>query len=163
VARAVVAADPAQARLPAALSAAERRTAVALMVRPSFFRGAAEEAAGAYARTPVAMQKPGGFGRLGSVPLIVIRHGLPFTGPQAPMEAGWAQSQARLAALSSDSVTLVAPGAGHLISETAPDVTASAIADVVRAIREHRTLSQVGRARPSQDPRHSPGMRRGSS
>jgi pimeloyl-ACP methyl ester carboxylesterase len=163
VARAVVAADPAQARLPAALNAGERRTAIALMVRPSFFRGAAEEAAGAYARTPLAMQKPGGFGRLDSIPLIVIRHGRPFTGAQAPMEVGWTQSQARLAALSSDSVTVVAPGAGHLISETAPGVTASALADVVGAIREHRTLSQAGRARPSQDPRHRPGMRPSSS
>jgi len=139
--RAIVAANPTEARMSAVLSANERRQAIALMVRPSFFQAAANEAANVYARTPIAMQKPGGFGRLGSMPLIVIQHGHPFTGAEAPMEAGWRESQARLAALSSDSRTIVAPGVGHLISEEDPDVTAGEVAEIVRAIRERRAIN----------------------
>ncbi|MDQ0463719.1 pimeloyl-ACP methyl ester carboxylesterase [Caulobacter ginsengisoli] len=138
--RAQLAADPAKARLPASLDPAQRRQALALVVRPAFFRAAGNEAAHGYDLTPEDQRRPGGFGALGSMPLMIVRHGRPFTGPDAFLEPGWAAGQARLAALSTDSETLVAQGSGHDIPGTGPDLAAAAIAKVVIALREKRPL-----------------------
>ena len=87
------------------------------------------------------MQKPGGFGTLGALPLVVIRHGQPLTGGDAWMEEGWTQAQVRLAALSSDSRLIVAAKNGHNIIIDNPDLVASAIHDVATAVREGRALN----------------------
>jgi pimeloyl-ACP methyl ester carboxylesterase len=142
VIRALAAIDPTLVRVPRPLTTEERRQAIALMVRPSYFRAAANESENAYARTPFAMQRPGGFGVLGSRPLVVIRHGRPFTGPDAVLETGWAAGQSRLAALSSNSELLVARNNGHLIIADNPGLVAEAIDLVVEAVRAHRPLNR---------------------
>ena len=52
---------------------------------PDVWEAASHEAA-AYRLTPTEMRVAGGFGELGDVPLIVITHGIPFTGGQAVVE-----------------------------------------------------------------------------
>lgn len=139
--RALVAIDPSVASYSPRLTEAERRQANALILRPSYYQGAAYELTHGFENTPPAMQKPGGLGALGSLPLVVIRHGQPFAGPDAWREEGWTKAQVRLAALSSDSRLITAVKDGHNIIIDDPDLVSSAIRDVVTAVREHRTLN----------------------
>lgn len=104
------------------------------MVRSEYWRAALDETS-AYAATPMADRGEGGFGGLGATPLIVIRHGRPFTGALAALELGWTEGQARLARLSSRSRLIVAEGAGHDIPTEQPDLVAQAVLEVVEAVR----------------------------
>jgi pimeloyl-ACP methyl ester carboxylesterase len=140
VLRALVAINPSVASYSPHLTDAERREANALILRPRFYQGVVSELAHGFENIPPAMQKPGGFGTLGTLPLIVIRHGQPFSGPDAGREEGWTKAQVRLAALSSDSRLITAVRDGHNIIVDNPDLVSSAIHDVVTAVREHRTL-----------------------
>lgn len=47
-------------------------------------------------------------GSLGDCPLVLLRHGVPFPPMAAAMEVGWAESQERLARLSTNSEIVVA-------------------------------------------------------
>lgn len=138
--RALVAIDPSIASYSPYLTDAERRQANALILRPGYYRGVAFELAHGFEKVPPAMQKPGGFGTLGALPLVVIRHGQPLSGADAWMEEGWVEAQARLAALSSDSRSIVAVKDGHNIVIDNPGLVAAAIHDVVTALREGRAL-----------------------
>ncbi|HET7085232.1 MAG TPA: alpha/beta fold hydrolase [Rhizomicrobium sp.] len=141
VLRAMVAIDPLAASYSLHLTDAERREANALILRPGYYRGAAFELTHGFENTPPAMQKPGGFGTLGTLPLVVIRHGQPFAEPDAWREEGWTKAQVRLAALSSDSRSITAARDGHNIIIDNPDLVSSAIHDVVTAVRERRRLN----------------------
>ena len=91
----------AEGRMPADATPDEVEAAIGFTARPSAFRTSTDEGA-AYQTTPLAERQPGGFGRLGDLPLIVIRHGKPFSGLNAALvelEPGWTAGQARLAAL----------------------------------------------------------------
>jgi pimeloyl-ACP methyl ester carboxylesterase len=140
VLRAVVAINPSAASYSSYLTDAERREANALILRPGFYQGAVSELAHGLENIPPAMQKPGGLGTLAALPLIVIRHGQPFSGPEAGREKGWTKAQVRLAALSSDSRSITAVKDGHNIIVDNPNLVSSAIHDVVAAVREHRKL-----------------------
>ncbi|MBA2589100.1 MAG: alpha/beta fold hydrolase [Alphaproteobacteria bacterium] len=139
--RALVAIDPSAASYSPHLTDAERREANALILRPSFYHCVAVELTQGYDNTPPAMQKAGGFGTLGTLPLVVIRHGQPFAGSDAWREEGWQKAQVRLAALSSDSRLMTAARDGHNIIVDNPDLVSSAIHDVVTAVRERRKLN----------------------
>lgn len=141
--RALVAIKPSIASYSPYFTDAERREANALMLRPGYYHGVAVELAHSFENTPPAMQKPGGFGTLGTLPLVVIRHGQPLTGHDAWMEEGWTQAQVRLAALSSDSRLILATKSGHNIIIDDPDLVSSAIHDVVTTVREGRKLNRV--------------------
>jgi pimeloyl-ACP methyl ester carboxylesterase len=143
VVRAALAFDPSRHALPPSLTNDQRQQALAIVVRPSFFDAGARETTTAYEGIPAAMRRPGGFGTLGALPLIVIRHGRP-TSPQAAVEQEWAQAQARLAALSSDSREIIATQNGHKISEEDPDLVAAEIRDVIVAARAHTKLTAGG-------------------
>ena len=71
------------------------------------------------------------------VPLIVIRHGLPFEGdPDWPTEAVeklWAELQRDLAKLTRHGQVVIAAKSHHRIQEDEPDVVSAAIEQVVRA------------------------------
>jgi pimeloyl-ACP methyl ester carboxylesterase len=141
VLRALVAINPAAASYSPHLTDAERRQANALILRPRFYQGAVSELTHGFENIPPAMQKPGGFGTLGTLPLVVIRHGQPFSGADAGREDGWQKAQVRLAALSSDSRMITAAKDGHDIVVSNPDLVSSAIRDVVTAVRERRSLN----------------------
>jgi len=122
---------PEKAGIPADISPERRKEIVAEYSRPQFFKSAAHELE-AYFSAPPERRKSGGFGSLGSTPLIVVTHGKPLTGPQAFLEEGWSEAQARLAALSTDSKLLVAKQSGHAISLDQPEL----VVDLVRGLVE---------------------------
>jgi pimeloyl-ACP methyl ester carboxylesterase len=78
---------------------------------------------------------------LGNVPLIVISRGLPDEeGPQAAeREDAHRKDQAALATLSSSGKQIVADNSGHHIPLDEPGVVASAIREVIQAVRHRRT------------------------
>ncbi|HZC17881.1 MAG TPA: alpha/beta hydrolase [Caulobacteraceae bacterium] len=117
--------------------------AIAFDARPSAFRTDIDEFS-AYESTPASERRPGGFGALGNRPLVVIRHGKPLSGLNAALaelEPGWAEAQARLAALSTDSRTVVAAQNGHDIARENPVLVADAVHCVVKAVRTRTTLA----------------------
>jgi len=86
-------------------------------------------------RTPLAP------GVLGDRPVAVISHDQPFPGPMAPLEKGFATGQARLAALSTDSLRLTAQNSGHQVQLDAPATVVGAIRRVHAAARDATKLN----------------------
>ncbi len=84
------------------------------LARPDTWEAAISGGA-AYRLTPTELRVAGGFGSLDDIPLIVITHGIPFTGGQAFQEEFWPAAQERLASLSSNSELIVAENSGHSI------------------------------------------------
>jgi len=78
-------------------------------------------------RVPPSMRTPCRAGSLGSLPIIVITHGQPFPGAFSILEKSWREGQAQLAALSSDSVLLVAQNSNHTIHQDEPALVVGAI------------------------------------
>ena len=74
------------------------------------------------------------------VPLVVLRHGLPFEGgsnwPTEAVEKLWAELQNDLAKLTPRSQVIVAAKSHHRIQEDEPGVVSAAIEQVVRAARK---------------------------
>lgn len=77
------------------------------------------------------MRKPGGFGRLGDMPLVVLAHNKPFTGIDAPLEPGWRAAQERLAGLSTHGKLAVATDSDHNVETSEPDLIVTAVKDVL--------------------------------
>lgn len=98
----------------------------AMAFRPNALDAAADELASIERASP-ALRAPGAFGTVGDKPLAVVVHGQPFPGMFAPLEEGFRAGQERQAALSSNSVLIVASGANHNINMDAPDVVVDAI------------------------------------
>ncbi|MCZ6504998.1 MAG: alpha/beta hydrolase [Actinobacteria bacterium] len=94
--------------------------------RPDTWKAAISDAA-AFGLTSPEMRVAGGFGHLENIPLIVITHGIPFTGGQAFLEPGWLSAMERLASLSSDSDLIVAENSGHSIMWDQPELVVEAI------------------------------------
>lgn len=78
-------------------------------------------------RVPAPMTVSQAAGSLGALPVVVITHGLPFPGPFAVLEKNWAVGQKHLAALSSDSMLIVAEKSNHMIQHDEPEVVIAAI------------------------------------
>jgi pimeloyl-ACP methyl ester carboxylesterase len=74
-------------------------------------------------------------GTLGARPLVVITHGQAFPGPFAVLEKNWTRGQQRLAALSTDSVLIVAEKSNHMVQLDEPEVIVNAIRRVHNAVR----------------------------
>ena len=83
-------------------------------------------------RVPAAMKVSERAGSLGSLPLTVITHGLPFPGPFAVLEQNWSEGQKQLASLSTDSVLIVAQNSNHMIQHDEPAL----VVDAIRRIHE---------------------------
>jgi pimeloyl-ACP methyl ester carboxylesterase len=94
------------------------------MASPIHFKTASREVE-AFRLT--AMRVAGGLGRLGDVPLIVITHGITFTGGMAFLKEGWSAGQERLAGLSSNSELLVAEKSGHGIPWDEPALVVDSV------------------------------------
>jgi hypothetical protein len=76
------------------------------------------------------------------VPLVVLRHGVPFTfdDPQvaAAVEQLWIELQTDYARQAPRGTLLVAEQSGHRIHEVQPDLVIAAIREVVTAARAER-------------------------
>lgn len=116
-------------------SRAQLETLASHMSRASHWRDAADWAA--YERMPAE-----GYPSLGDIPLTVIRHGEPFTGVEAPLEEGWTEAQARLAALSRHSAVIHAEHNGHTIAEQNPALVAEAVRALVEQLRSARIAAE---------------------
>jgi pimeloyl-ACP methyl ester carboxylesterase len=81
-------------------------------------------------------------GSLGSIPVSVISHGIRFPPPYDVMEEGWDESQARLAALSSNSELVIAERSSHMIQLEQPELVIDAIARVHAAARDGTRLAR---------------------
>jgi len=86
-------------------------------------------------RVPAAMRVSKSAGSLGSLPVTVITHGQPFPGPFAVLETNWSEGQARLAALSTDSVLIVAKNSNHMIQQDEPALVVEAIRRMHAAVK----------------------------
>ena len=86
------------------------------------------------------LSEPGGFGRLGDLPLIVVEHAQPFPGPFALLEKYWAAGQNRLVALSTKGELIVAQKSNHMIHLDEPDLVVNAIRRVHAAVRDVEEL-----------------------
>jgi pimeloyl-ACP methyl ester carboxylesterase len=118
---------------PDGFTAAEFATLKSHLARPAFFRAMADDPA-ALERVPPAMQHPGGFGTLGDKPLVVLAHGIPFPGPAAVLEEGWADGQERLAHLSTSGELVHATHSNHMIQSDEPELIVEAIRRVVEKV-----------------------------
>ena len=90
-------------------------------------------------QVPASMRTSQPEGSLGSLPVAVLTHGLPFPGPFAVLEENWSQGQTRLAALSSNATLILAKNSNHMIQHDEPAL-------VIEAIR--KVHSAVGSANP---------------
>ncbi len=102
----------------------------ALWLRSSRHFAVADEMA-AYRSVPADRRGPHGFGLLGDLPLVVVSRGAkdPFTGVATFPE--WQQAQLRLAALSTNSVHVIASKSGHAIQFSEPGLISGAIRRVL--------------------------------
>ena len=91
-------------------------------------------------RVPPLMRASKSSGSLGSLPIIVITHGQPFPGPFAVLETNWSEGQAQLAALSANSVLIVAKNSNHMIQQDEPALVVDAIRRMHDAIKEGTSL-----------------------
>ena len=116
----------------------------ALFSAPRYFQATADEGE-SIVGAPPEMRVPGGFGKLGDLPLIVIRRGKELSDHDAAtmgmtleqLEQAWKAGQVRLAALSENSDLIVAESSEHLVPLTEPGLVADEIDRVVDAVRRH--------------------------
>ncbi len=81
-------------------------------------------------------------GKLGRLPVAVISHGQPFPGPFAVLETNHLQGQQQLAALSSNSLFVVAENSSHGVPVQEPELVIEVIQRVVAAVRDGAPLRQ---------------------
>lgn len=107
---------------------------------PKILRGVRTEFK-ALERLPASMKRPGGFGKLGELPLIVVRRGKTAQPPSAD-DLHHQQVQERLAKLSTDSILIVAKDSGHNIALDQPNLVADAVQRMLQALRNDTHLTQ---------------------
>jgi pimeloyl-ACP methyl ester carboxylesterase len=87
-------------------------------------------------------------GTLGNIPVAVISHGKPFPGPFAVLETNHLQGQRQLAALSRNSLFVVAEHSSHAVPLEEPEVVIDVIRRVVESARNGTPLMTI--ASPAQ-------------
>jgi pimeloyl-ACP methyl ester carboxylesterase len=109
-------------------------TGYALCVTPNHAAAAADDMQ-SLLNASTDVRKPQVPGVLADRPLLLLMHGIPFPPMAAAMEEGWADSQQRLLALSSDSDLIMANNSGHLIHVDEPALVIAAVRRVHAAAR----------------------------
>jgi pimeloyl-ACP methyl ester carboxylesterase len=115
------------------------------LTKPSEYAAVCDDLA-SLERVPKPMRASKSAGSLGSLPVIVITHGQTFPGPFAVLETNWSEGQARLAALSTISVLMVAKNSNHMIQQDEPALVVDAIRRMHVAVNKGTSLV------PSQTP-----------
>jgi pimeloyl-ACP methyl ester carboxylesterase len=115
----------------------EQASTLAALATPAYFRAVAAEVRALQA-VPEGMRRPGGFGRLGAIPLTIVRRGKVETGMNAPLEPGWREAQARLADLSGRSTTIVGEQSGHMVILDQPDLVAQVVREMTAQVSRGR-------------------------
>jgi len=105
----------------------------AFMVRREYYAAASDDIASLQRAAPWLI-KPEAFSPLGDLPIAVITHGQPFPGPFALLEKTWREGQDRLAALSTNSVLLVAEKSNHMIQNDEPEIIVEAVRSLTVAV-----------------------------
>jgi len=107
---------------------------IALYLRTSRHSAAADEMA-ALENVPQAMRSPGGFGKLGNIPLIVISRGAHDSTTNEPTQPEWLAGQQRLLGLSSRAIHVVAEGGGHMLQFSKPQIIVDATMRLWRELK----------------------------
>ena len=136
--------------LPRLLRALFPKLRGALFARPQEFAAAADDLI-SLQRANRSLKELSGLGLLGNLPLVVVTHGQPFPGPFAVVENGWSEGQKRLAALSSNSVLIVAQKSNHMIHLEEPNL----VADAIRSVHNSALSGTSLNCRESNSPRSS--------
>jgi pimeloyl-ACP methyl ester carboxylesterase len=102
---------------------------LALYLRPPQHFQEADEM-GALLNLPPQQRQPGGLGRLGRIPLVIITR--PPAQPVNEEETIWQQSQQQLEQLSSASRHLMSRRGGHMIPRDDPDIIVEAVQSLSR-------------------------------
>lgn len=90
-------------------------------------------------RAPEALRVRDGYGRLGDIPLVVVRRGREAT-PPSDADLSWRRDQEHLATLSTNSLLVVAEKNGHVIPLENPGIIADAVKRVIDAWRHGSPL-----------------------
>ena len=115
---------------PDGITAARWADFKALLPCPGYFRAAADDAL-ALPREAALLHALGSAGCLGDLPVVVIRHGIPFPGAAAALEPGWEEGQQRLSQLSTRGELVVASDSNHMVQNDQPDLVVAAIRRVL--------------------------------
>jgi len=105
---------------------------------PELLRGVKVEFE-AIGRLPAAMRRPGGFGTLGDLPLIIVRRGKTEQPPSAE-DLRHQRVQENLANLSTNRILIVAKNSGHTIPLDEPAAVVDAVRRMLTALRTHAHL-----------------------
>ncbi len=111
------------------------------LTKPSEYSALCDDLA-SLERVPATRRTSEKAGSLGSLPVIVITHGVAFPGPFAVLEKNWAKGQEQLAALSGDSVLTVAKHSNHMIQHDEPALVVEAIRRIHSAVKEGTALAE---------------------
>jgi pimeloyl-ACP methyl ester carboxylesterase len=114
----------------------------ARVLRPGIFGAMAREG-DAYAAIPEEQRRPGGFGTLDDLPVVVVVRGRADMGGVVEFEQEWREAHRRLSELSSNSILIVAERSGHIVHVEEPDVYVNAVRRVVVAAREHSRIADA--------------------
>jgi pimeloyl-ACP methyl ester carboxylesterase len=109
--------------------------------RPSEYAALCDDLA-SLNREPKPMRNSKSAGSLGALPLAVITHGKAFPGPFAILERNWSEGQTRLAALSANSLLVVAKNSNHMIQIDEPSLVVDVIQRVQLAARESTAAAE---------------------
>jgi pimeloyl-ACP methyl ester carboxylesterase len=90
-------------------------------------------------RAPEALRVRDGYGRLGDLPLVVVRRGREST-PPSDTDLSWRRDQEHLATLSTNSLLIVAEKNGHVIPLENPAIIADAVRRVIEAWRHKASV-----------------------
>src|SRR5262245_4450557 len=121
---------------PPNLPQAAHAATLATTLRPSFYKAMVDDFESLQGMTPEERQ-PWAPRQLGSLPMAVVTHGVPFPGPFAVLEKYWNEGQQRLVGLSTNSKLIVAQRSNH-------SVQLDELGLVVDAIREVHAAARTG-------------------
>ncbi len=115
---------------------------VVMAFTPEILRGVKVEFE-ALDRLPAERKRPGGFGGLDDLPLVVVRRGK-SSNPPSEADVSHQRSQENLVKLSSNGSLVVAENSGHTIPLDEPAVVASVVGRMLDAVRNDRLAKGDG-------------------
>ena len=115
--------------------------------RPQEFAALCDDLA-SVEHAPASMRNSPKAGSLGSLPVAVLTHGVPFPPPFAVLETNWSQGQDRLAASSTNSLLVVAAKSTHMIQHDEPGLVIDTIRRIHASVRGQQPLAYAEAMHP---------------